>query len=137
MDLGEYHACLNVRDLAQSIEFYEKLGFTIIEDHRQENWAVLRHNNMVLSLFEGHIDRTLINFRGGDIEAIHEAAVRRGIQFTKPAHRESDGSWSAEVRDPDGNCIYFNTFPEERERYVRDGKLVDTGRGGCRPNDAS
>jgi predicted lactoylglutathione lyase len=125
MDLGEYYPCLNVRDLAASIEFYQQLDFTMIEDHRHENWAVLQHNNMVLCLFQGHIEQNLINFRGGDVEEIYQEAVRRGLQFTKPAHRESDGSWSAEVRDPDGNCIYFNTFPEERERYLRNGKLID------------
>lgn len=65
MDLGEYHHCLNVKDLAQSIVFYLKLNFRIIGDHRVDNWAVLQHNNMVLCLFQGHIDNNLLNFRGG------------------------------------------------------------------------
>jgi hypothetical protein len=34
MDLGEHYPCLNVEDLLQSIEFYQKLDFKIIEDHR-------------------------------------------------------------------------------------------------------
>ncbi len=125
MDLGEHFPCLNVRDLTQSIEFYQKLDFTIIEDHRSENWAVVQHNNMALCLFQGHIDKNLINFRGGNIEAIHKEATSRGLKFTKPACLEPDGSWSAEIRDPDGNVIYFNTFPDEGEQYVRTGKLID------------
>ena len=125
MDLGEHYPCLDVQDLARSIEFYQKLDFTIIEDHRSENWAVLQHNNMVLSLFQGHIDENLINLRGGDIEAIAEELTARGIEFTMPARLHPDGSWNAEVRDPDGNSIFFNTFPEEREKYVRTGKLID------------
>lgn len=125
MDLGEYHSCLNVQDLARSIEFYTRLGFEIVGDHRDENWAVLQHNNLTLSLFQGHIERNLINFRGGDIEAIHGEAARRGLEFDKPAHREADGSWSAELRDPDGNCIYFNTFPTERRQYLERGELTD------------
>jgi len=125
MDLGEYYPCLNVKDLTRSIEFYLKLDFRIIEDHRSENWAVLQHNNMALCLYQGHIDENLINFRGGDVEAIHKEATARGLEFIKPARIESDGSWSAEIRDPDGNIIYFNTFSEEREQYVRTGKLID------------
>jgi hypothetical protein len=65
MDLGEYYPCLNVKNLTRSIEFYLKLDFRIIEDHRSENWAVLQHNNMALCLYQGHIDENLINFRGG------------------------------------------------------------------------
>ena len=125
MDLGEHHSCLNVQDLTRSIEFYQKLDFMIIGDHRSESWAVLQHNNMTLCLFQGHIDENLINFRGGDIEAIYNEATDRGLEFTKPAHIEPDGSWSAEIRDPDGNAVYFNTFPDERKQYVRTGKLID------------
>ena len=125
MDLGEHFPCLNVRDLVRSVEFYEKLEFRVIEDHRSENWAVLQHNNMVLCLYQGHIDRNLINFRGGDIEAIQREVAARGLEFSKPARSHPDGSWSAEIRDPDGNCIFFNTFPDEREQYLRTGKLID------------
>jgi len=125
MDLGEHYPCLNVRNLQRSIEFYQKLDFKIVEDHRSENWAVLQHNNMALCLYEGHIENNLINFRGGDIEAIHKEAAARGIPFSKPAKKHEDGSWNAEVIDPDGNVIFFNTYPEEREQYVRTGRLID------------
>jgi predicted lactoylglutathione lyase len=125
LDLGSYYPCLNVENLTESMEFYMKLGFRIREDHRDENWAVLRHNNMVLCLYQGHIDTNLINFRGGDIESIYEKVSKRGVKFTKPAHIEHDGSWSAETIDPDGNVIYFNTYTHERERYVRDRTLIE------------
>jgi lactoylglutathione lyase len=125
MDLGEHYPCLNVKDLARSIEFYEKLDFKLIEDHRSEDWAVLQHNNMALCLYQGHIDRNMINFRGGDIDAIHKEATARGLKFEKPALIHPDGSWNATIHDPDGNCIFFNTFPDEREKYVNTGKLID------------
>jgi len=124
MDLGEYYPCLNVADLGASITFYTALGFTIIDDQRDRNWAALRHNNMLLCLFQGHIEQNLINFRGGDVAAIAREGIERGLTFQKPAHQEPDGSWSAEIRDPDGNCIYFNTFPDEREKYQREGRLI-------------
>jgi predicted lactoylglutathione lyase len=124
LDLGSYFPCLNVKQLDKSIDYYLKLGFKIREDHREDNWMVLQHNNMILSLFQGHIERNLINFRGGDIAAIVAIAKKRGIKFNKPAHIEHDGSWSAETIDPDGNVIYFNTFPDEREKYIKKGTLV-------------
>ena len=125
MDLGENYHCLNVKDLQVSIDFYLKLDFKIIKDCRSENSCVLQHNNMALSLYQGHITETLINFRGGDIDAIHKEATDRGLEFEKPAVCHPDGSWNATIRDPDGNCIFFNTFPDERETYVRKGKLID------------
>lgn len=125
MDLGEHYPCLNVASLPASIDFYQKLGFEMIEDHTDENWAVLQHNNMALCLFQGHIDENLINFRGGDVSAIVHEATERGLTFEKTATQSEDGSWYAEVRDPDGNSIFFNTFPAEREKYVKTGKLID------------
>ena len=124
LDLGSYYPCLNVVKLDDSMDFYRKLGFTIREDHREENWAVLQHNNMVLCLFQGHIDGNLINFRGADIKSIVALAKERGIKFTKSAHLEHDGSWSAETVDPDGNVIYFNTYSDEREKYIKNGTLI-------------
>jgi predicted lactoylglutathione lyase len=125
MDLGENYPCLSVKDLATSVEFYMKLDFTIIEDHRSENWCVLQHNNMALCLYQGHITENLINFRGGDIAALYKEASARGLEFEKAAVLHPDGSWNATLRDPDGNCIFFNTFPDEREKYVRKGKLIE------------
>jgi len=116
VDLGEHYPCLNVHDLQRSIDFYQKLDFTIVEDHRPENWAVLQHDDMALCLHQGHIENNLINFRGGDVEAIQEEAAARGLRFSKPAKQHPDGSWSAEIIDPDGNVIFFNTFRDERER---------------------
>ena len=124
LDLGSYFPCLNVENLDNSVDYYLKLGFKMREDHREENWAVLQHNNMVLCLYQGHIERNLINFRGGDIEAIIKIASERGIRFTKPTHIEHDGSLSAETIDPDGNVIYFNTYPDEREKYKKLGTLI-------------
>lgn len=124
MDLGENFPCLNVRDLEASIAFYRKLDFGMVEDHRDEGWAVMQHNNMVLCLYQGHIQRNLINFRGGDVQSIARELELRGLRLEKPAEKQADGSWSAEVVDPDGNHIFFNTFPDEREQYERDGKLI-------------
>lgn len=125
MDLGEFFPCLKVKDLDESIEFYRKLDFSMVADHSDDNWAVLQHNNMALCLFQGHIEQNLINFRGGDVAAIIREASDRGLEVEKPAVQHEDGSWSAEIRDPDGNSIFFNTYPSEREEYLRTGRLIE------------
>ena len=117
--------CLNVKNLADSISFYHNLGFQVIDDQRQDNWAVLKHNDLILSLYEGHIEHNLLNFRGGDINDLAEKAIQNGLSFSKPPSREEDGSWSAESQDPDGNIIYFNTFPSEREVYIQKGTVFE------------
>ena len=123
MDLGEYFPCLNVKDLAKSMAFYQKLGFAVTGDHSAENWAVLKHNNMTLCLYQGHIVANMINFRGGDVSKIVQEGQAAGLEFQSPATKEADGSWGADICDPDGNIIYFNTFPDEREQYLKTGKL--------------
>jgi len=124
-DLGETHLCLKVADLGVSLEFYEKLGFHLLEDHRAENWAILSHHNLVLGLYEGHIERNLINFRGGDVAAIAKELTAQGLTFDKAPKEESNGSWSAEMQDPDGNVLFFNTYPDERETYRQTGRVTD------------
>ena len=42
MDLGEYFPCLNVKDLARSIAFYEKLNFALNYQPRRRNLPSLR-----------------------------------------------------------------------------------------------
>lgn len=123
MDLGEHTLCLSVANLERSIRFYQDIGFEIVEDKREQLWAVVRHNNLVLSLFQGHIERNLMNFRGGDVGEIDRKLQEKGIRLEQRAHQESDGSLSAEVHDPDGNVVYFNTFSSEREQYLRRGSV--------------
>ncbi len=124
MDLGEHHLCLDVKSYDASRAFYEMIGFVMVTDHGDEGWGVLRKGSFILSLFEGHIERNLLNFRGGDVEAIGAELAERGIPFVKEPHIESDGSWAAEVHDPDGNVLYFNTYPSEREQYVTEGTTL-------------
>ncbi len=119
MDLGEFTLCLNVNDLAASIRFYQNLGFDIITDEQSDGWAVLQHNNLILSLYQGHIERNLLNFRGGDVKEIAQQADKNGLSLSGPYQREPDGSEGAELRDPDGNVIYLNTFPDERMKYLQ------------------
>ena len=124
MDLGECHLCLNVADMAAALDFYVKLHFDLREDHVDEGWAILSHNNLVLGLYQGHIDSMVINFRGGDVAALAADAAAKGLPFKKKVQEHPNGSWSAELLDPDGNVIFLNTYPDERARYLQEGTVI-------------
>ncbi|MBN2379375.1 VOC family protein [candidate division WOR-3 bacterium] len=113
MKLGRFEYCLNVKDVHESLAFYKKLGFEEVGGSIEENWVIIKHGNCTLGLYQGHIEVNLLNFRGGDIYEIAEYLKSQGLELVKDAFTEKDGSAAAEILDPDGNCIYFNTFPGE------------------------
>jgi catechol 2,3-dioxygenase-like lactoylglutathione lyase family enzyme len=118
MFLGNFELCLNVKDLRIALEFYETLGFKRVGGNVADGWAIIEASNCRVGLYEGHIDSNLINFRGGDVFALASELKRRGLEFSQDAYREPDGSAGAILSDPDGNVIYFNTFPEEQLEFV-------------------
>ena len=118
MFLGNFELCLNVTDVRRSLEFYETLGFKRVGGNIADGWAILENNNCRLGLYAGHIESNLLNFRGGDVFAICEELKGRGLEFSQDAYREPDGSAGAILKDPDGNVVYFNTFPEEQVEFV-------------------
>ncbi|MBD3287027.1 VOC family protein [candidate division WOR-3 bacterium] len=113
IQLGRFEYCLNVKDVHRSLDFYKKLGFEQVGGNIDENWVIIEHGNCILGLYQGHIKVNLLNFRGGDVYAIAEHLKSKDLELVKDAFTEEDGSAAAEIRDPDGNCIYFNTFPGE------------------------
>ncbi|MHC4471763.1 MAG: VOC family protein [Planctomycetota bacterium] len=109
IDLGNFQLCLNVEDLARSQEFYSKLGFERVGGVPEKGWAILRHGDCTLGLYQGHIGENLLNYRGGDVFAIAASLKGAGLTMEMDAVKEADGTDGAMVRDPDGNLIYFNT----------------------------
>jgi catechol 2,3-dioxygenase-like lactoylglutathione lyase family enzyme len=112
-ELGEFVLCLNVKDLGQALEFYRRLGLKQVGGVPDEGWVILGHSNLKLGLFEGHIEKNLLNFRGGDVFALTRELEGRGLKILRGPEREADGSAGAWLADPDGNLIYFNTCPDE------------------------
>lgn len=109
--------CLNVADVQRALEFYEKLDFAVVGGNQAIGWAALQHPSCELHLFQGHIDRNLLNLRGGDVLAIAAKLKQHGLEPVSGVQHEPDGSTGATYFDPDGVPTYFNTFPEEAERF--------------------
>jgi catechol 2,3-dioxygenase-like lactoylglutathione lyase family enzyme len=116
--LGRFDLCLNVKDVKKSAEFYMKLGLEKVEGNLDENWIVLAQGNLRLGLYQGHIEEITLNFRGGDVIKIGESLKNLGYTFEKGPKSTEKGA-SAELRDPDGYLIFFDT-------HVSEKKILDT-----------
>ena len=112
--LGRCELCLSVKNLKKSLAFYEKAGFRRMGGVPEERWVILYASNFTLGLFQGYIKSNTMNFRGGDVFAIARHLKSRGLKLKRDAKVERDGSESATLTDPDGNDIFFNTYPHER-----------------------
>ena len=114
-----------VTDLARSMAFYEKLGFTKAYDYEADvKGASMSCGSAVLFLFQTKhanpqpvkrepalaqnppgIDH--ISFLVEDVDAVHADLKAKGVRFQgEPANQE----WGARLvglKDPDGNNLYF------------------------------
>ena len=115
LDTGWLEVCLSVRNLPASIEFYEKLGFVNAGGELEEGWAVMENDSCRISLYQGHLEGNVLNFRGGNIQQIGDTLKARGLALKSEVESEPDGSLGCTIEDPDGNIIYFNTHPDELE----------------------
>ena len=120
MDLGAFSVSLNVKDIATSKAFYEKLGFTPIGGNAEENWLILRNGDHVIGLFQGMFERNLLTFNPGwdqqcnetaehtDVREIQRRLRAAGIALVNEADEQSEGPASCMVIDPDGNPILID-----------------------------
>jgi catechol 2,3-dioxygenase-like lactoylglutathione lyase family enzyme len=118
--LGRFELCLNVADLAKSVDFYQRLGLSVMLDKRDAGFALLGANKphpFRLALFQGHITANCFNFRGADVFAVAGRLKSAGLALRSGPEIEADGSAGAWLEDPEGNDIYLNTSPGENADY--------------------
>jgi catechol 2,3-dioxygenase-like lactoylglutathione lyase family enzyme len=118
-ELGWLVPCLAVKDLQASLDFYAKLGLVLYGGNVSENWAMLRNRAIEIHLFKGHIEKDMLNFRGGDPVAIREFMAARGLTV-----KTSFGDASFIYWDPDGREVFFDTGPEEIAEYQSGQPLI-------------
>lgn len=115
MNLGWLDVCLNVEDVAVSRTYYEKLGFQTVEGNADEGYWVMTNGTARIGLYTGAFEGFMLNFRGEDVMANAEALAAKGLAIDSGPALETDGSAGATLIDPDGNIIYLNTHPSERD----------------------
>lgn len=103
---------LPIRSLRESIEFYQKLGFSVEERHDDWGWAKLRLDDCRLMLDQSiHLHRgvpreSVLYLYPEDIVEYHEQARRNGL--TVPDLDVTFyGMTEFRLEDPDGNRLWI------------------------------
>ena len=69
MNLGQFSVSLTVKDIAASLEFYEKFGFEVIDgghmneafaDSDTHKWRILKNDSAAIGLFQGMFDENIL-----------------------------------------------------------------------------
>ena len=106
-DLGRLSVALRVKDVATSIDFYQRLGFEPTErESWNEGYAVFRYGDFILQLMDFIPQKVLINLMVDDqpaVESTKDRLAKSGIQ-ADPAGAENKGAYWV---DPDGNAFYL------------------------------
>jgi catechol 2,3-dioxygenase-like lactoylglutathione lyase family enzyme len=111
---------LRVSDMAKSLRFYvDILGFKNAE-WGDEYFTSVQRDNTGLYLCQGGQGQpgmwVWIGF-DGDIKALHQRLVSRGVSIKLPP---TNFSWAHEmqVEDPDGHVLRFGTDPDVNESFA-------------------
>ena len=120
MKLGAFSVSLNVKDLKESKQFYEKLGFTVLGGQMEQNYLIMKNENSLIGLFQGMFPSNILTFNPGwdengqniesfdDIRKIQSHLKSEGVQLDAEADPNTTGPANIMLTDPDGNVIYID-----------------------------
>jgi catechol 2,3-dioxygenase-like lactoylglutathione lyase family enzyme len=110
MTIKESNVTINVKDMDQSISFYQSIGFTV--KNRWGNfYAQLTAPGIVIGLhpsgdvhLKGASGNVSIGFTTDNIEETKTSLEQLSIQATE---RKEEGGQFIHFNDPDGTALYF------------------------------
>lgn len=120
LELGNFSVSLAVKDLNQSREFYEKLGFKVIGGAPAGKFLILQNETGTIGLFEGLFEKNILTFNPGwdrnsktlseftDVRDVQKILIERGLTPVTKADEASSGPASLMVIDPDGNPVLID-----------------------------
>ncbi|WP_421764271.1 VOC family protein [Ekhidna sp.] len=117
MDLGQFSLSLPVKNMEASLDFYQKLGFNIIDgghmnegfpDGENTAWRILRSDSVVIGLFHGMFEESIMTFNPKDVRSIQKKLKANGIKLIKEADKSTKGPEHIIMMDPDGNQIMMD-----------------------------
>ena len=108
MELGTFSVSLAVKDINKSIDFYGILGFKVIFDHRDQNWAILQNDKAIIGLFQGMFEENIMTFNPKDVRGIQAQLLKAGVELNVKADPDTTGPAHISFTDPDGNAILID-----------------------------
>ena len=116
--LGRFEYCISVESILNSIRYYKKIGFELIDGSPiEEGWAILKCGVGIIALYQNAMDglsgKAVLNFRGGDVEKIMNNCKEMGLETKKEFRPGPEGGGSGTLLDPDGNEVFLDTAPDE------------------------
>ena len=97
MQLGAFSLSLAVKDIHVSLEFYQKLGFNILDGKIEENWLILQNGDTIIGLFQEMFEENILTFVPGwdqdgkeldertDIRDLQQDLKEQGVEFVQEA----------------------------------------------------
>jgi len=120
MKIGAFSVSLSVKDIKVSREFYEKIGFAIVQGNEDEKWLILRNESVTIGLFEGMFEKNMMTFNPGwesqaqdedsfvDIRELQKQWKDAGIELLSEVEENTVGPGNFMLEDPDGNPILID-----------------------------
>lgn len=120
LNLGVFSVSLNVKNLQESKQFYEKLGFKKMGGSEAANYLILKNGTTIIGIFQGMFEGNILTFNPGwdvnaknvkqfdDVRFIQKRLKSEGITLISEADSTTSGPASILLNDPDGNIILFD-----------------------------
>ncbi len=105
---------LHVDDMGKALDFYGKLGATVLNGSRDGDWALLRFGGNELSLLahpanpEQNEGKVELNFEyKASLEELEKSLRAAGVKIVRPTGDEGFG-YQLQLEDPDGMLVKIN-----------------------------
>ncbi|MCF8262417.1 MAG: VOC family protein [Melioribacteraceae bacterium] len=120
MNLGAFSVSLAVKNINESKEFYEKLGFTVFGGDISQKWLIMKNGQTIIGLFEGMFTENILTFNPGwtqnaetlasytDVREIQKVLKLEGVEILNEVDESGRGPGSFSIIDPDGNAILID-----------------------------
>lgn len=117
MDLGTFSVSLSVENIEASLEFYNKLGFKVIDgghtstelpDTDDHKWRILQNGDAKIGLFQGAIPKNMLTFNPPDVRDVQRKLKDSGLALTVETADFGQGPAHIMLEDPDGNPILMD-----------------------------
>lgn len=120
MNLGSFSISITVKNLEESSEFYQKLGFLPFGGDCDQGWLILKNGEHIIGLFQGMFEKNMLTFNPGwdqsanetvdytDVRQIKSSLAEKGIDILSDDIQSESGPGSIIIEDPDGNPILID-----------------------------